>query len=54
MWDSITLECEGQKTGITASDQFQIQLKVTGVVSSFKLIWVARLMHGEITFHQFC
>ena len=27
MWDSITLECEGQKPGVTAFDQFQIQLK---------------------------
>ena len=27
IWDSITLECEGQETGVTAFDQFQIQLK---------------------------
>jgi len=27
MWNSITLECEGQKPGITTFDQFQIQLK---------------------------
>jgi hypothetical protein len=27
IWDSITLECEGQKPGVTAFDQFQIQLK---------------------------
>jgi len=30
MWDSITLECEGQETGVTAFDQFQIQLKKMG------------------------
>ena len=27
IWDSITLECEGQETGVTPFDQFQIQLK---------------------------
>jgi len=27
MWNSITLECEGQKPGINTFDQFQIQLK---------------------------
>ena len=27
MWDAITLECEGQAKGVTAFDQFQIQLK---------------------------
>ena len=30
MWDSITLECEGQETGVTAFDQFQIRLKKMG------------------------
>ena len=27
VWSTITLECEGQETGVTAFDQFQIQLK---------------------------
>ena len=27
VWDTITLECEGQAKGVTAFDQFQIQLK---------------------------
>tara|TARA_B100000470_G_scaffold215966_1_gene198752 strand:- start:143 stop:1300 length:1158 start_codon:yes stop_codon:yes gene_type:complete len=30
MWNSITLECEGQETGVTAFDQFQIRLKKMG------------------------
>ena len=27
MWNSIRLECEGQKKGMTAFDTFQIKLK---------------------------